>query len=253
MAKSAADAVPFTYYGSLVGIPASYILAPGETYHKLERFYELCHEHLNPACQGFQADSGVQLYSYSMVFFGTSAVTGLRLLHNLYVSLLEANILISGAVVPGMMTADCRYAVKNFHAELPAGGLVDRASALLDRCQGARLIVDSELATAILPRDCRWDNSEGYHRDCARHPEIPRDDPRRFIATATDHPHHELLYYYRDRQFSRLAPDETTRRLSQVSDKSATPNLAHYAATIDVIARCGQRSMSVSPSGRALA
>ena len=253
MGRSGPDEVPFTYFGSLVGIPASYLLAPGETYHKLERFYDLCHEHLHSACQGSPAESGVQLYSYSMVFFGSRAVTGLRLLHNLYVALLEANILIAGAVVPGMMAADRRFAIKNFYAEVPAGGLVDRATALVDQCQGARLIVDSDLAAELLPRDCRWDTSEGYQMEWDRHPEILRDDPRRFIATAADHPHHELLYYYRDRQSARLAPDETSRRLSQVSDKSATPNLAHYAATIGLIARCGQRALTGVPNERVLA
>ena len=236
--------VPFTYYGRLVGIPASYTLAPGAAYHKLDVFYDLAHDHLHQVCEGAHPDFGVQLYSYSMVFFGEDVLTGLRLLHGLYMGFLESAVLLSGAVVPGMLAADPRFSVRNFYQGLAPGGPVEQAERLLEGTEGARLLVDSELASAVLPDGSEWDRTEGYARNYHRHPEIALDDPRRFLVRSGDVPSHELLYYYRDRRRPRLSPDATLLQLSQVNDKSAAPNLPHYQASVGLIQRCLERSQA---------
>jgi hypothetical protein len=181
------------------------------------------------------------LYSYSLLFFGADALEGLRRLRELYLALLARNLLLSGAMVPGMLDADLRFAERDFHGSVRARGLIRQAVGLLDDCQGARLLVDAAVAGSLLPPDTNWGTPEGYLREREQHPEIPDDDPRRFLVARPDGASHEFLYFYREGRHPATAAGEVTRRLRQANDRVAASIREHYSATTLLIDRSCER------------
>jgi len=235
------QSVPFTYYGTLLGIPASYVIAPGATYQKLERFYNLSYDHFKDACGGANVQYGAHLFSYSILFFGQDLVDGLRLLKNLYLDLLAENLLLRGAVLPGRLQFDPRFSLKNFHNFIPRADVLERAAALAAGCNGARLILHPDAACPALPPGADWHTIEGYNHSRDNHPEITKYDPRRFIVPVEEGPFYEYLYFYRDPAHPRLATDETTRRLGLANDAAAKSISEHFDATVGLLQRCRQR------------
>lgn len=236
------DAVPFTYYGSLLGIPASYVVAPGATYHKLERFYNLAYDHFKDVCGGFNVQYGAHLFSYSILFFGEDLLEGLALLKSLYVDLLAENLMLRGSVLPGRMQFDPRFSLKNFHNFIPRADVLERAAVLAAATKGARLILHQDVARPLFPSDSGWETEDGFVEGRDKHPEIGKFDPRRFISPVEDGQCYEYLYFYRDPQHPRVANDETVRRLGLLNDPASKSVAEHFEATTDLLQRCRQRS-----------
>src|SRR5882724_8928798 len=104
--------MPFTFYGDLLGISNAYKVSPDAAYEKLDRFYNLCFQHLKSACSGNHAR--VNLFSDSIFFWGDNQRLALQLLKQLYVDLTSEGLLLRGAIVDGKLGFEPRFTVENF-------------------------------------------------------------------------------------------------------------------------------------------
>jgi len=227
-------AIPFTFYGDLLGISNTYKLSPDAAYQKLDRFYNLCFQHLKSACNGGLTQ--VNLFSDSMFFWGDNARAALELLKQLYVDLTKEGILLRGSIVSGKLGFDPRFTVSNFQKNLPQGDILPRAVGLASSCKGARLIIDPEIARSLLP--CvEWQTVEGYLRSQHRHTNIPAFDTKRFICPVPKGDVYELLYFYPLQASIPIDHDVTIHFLQKVSEMVSKEVAEHYAETIGVLKR----------------
>lgn len=152
----------FTFYGDLLGISNAYRLSPNAGYQKLDRFYNLCFQYLRAVCERPNS-AQVNIFSDSIFFWGDDEQEALELLKRLYVDLISEDLLLRGAIVHGALQFDPRFTVKNFKKSLPEGDVLPRAVGLASGQKGARLIVEREVAHAVLP--CiEWHTVNGYLR-----------------------------------------------------------------------------------------
>lgn len=231
--------MPFTFYGDLLGVSNAYKLSSDAAYEKLDRFYNLCFQHLKSACRGNHAK--VNLFSDSIFFWGDNQRLALELLKQLYVNLISEGLLLRGAIVHGKLEFDPRFTVENFEKNLPRGDILPRAVGFASSCKGARLIVDREIAHSQLP-GVEWHTVEGYLQSHQRHQNISRFDTRRYICPVPDGTAYELLYFYPIQRGIRLDYDAVIRRLQSTSEMASKEVAEHYTETINLIKRSQLRA-----------
>jgi hypothetical protein len=231
--------MPFTFYGDLLGISNAYRLSPDAAYEKLDRFYNLCFQHLKSACSGNHTK--VNLFSDSIFFWGDDQRLALQLLKQLYVDLVSEGLLLRGAIVRGKLEFDPRFTVENFEKNLPRGDILPRAVGFASSCKGARLIVDRDIAHSQLP-GVEWHTIEGYLQSHHRHRDIPQFDTRRFICPVPDGTAYELLFFYPIQHGIPLDYEGVIRRLQNTSELASKEVAEHYAETINLITRSRLRS-----------
>jgi hypothetical protein len=224
----------FTFYGDLLGISNTYKLSPDAAYEKLDRFYNLCFQHLRSACVG--SHTKVNLFSDSIFFWGEDQRLALQLLKQLYVDLTAEGLLLRGAIVRGKLEFEPRFTVENFDKNLPRGDILPRAVGFASSCKGARLIVDREIAHSQLP-GVEWHTIEGYLQSRQHHQDIPEFDTRRFICPVPDGTAYELLYFYPIQNGIPLDYEAAIRRLRNISKMASKEVTEHYSETISVIER----------------
>lgn len=231
---------PFTFYGDLLGISNAYKLSPQAGYEKLDRFYNLCFQHLKTACQGGRAN--VNLFSDSILFWGNNAESALGSLKQLYMDLTSEGLLLRGAIIRGKLEFDPRFTVNNFEKNLPKGDILPRAVGFAKNFKGARLIVDQEIAHDQLP-SVDWHTVEGYLRANHDYQRIPRFDLRRFICPVPDGTSYELLYFYPIQPGTQSSNyGDIIRRLQNTAELVSKDVSDHYKETIGVIKRSQLRS-----------
>jgi hypothetical protein len=230
---------PFTFYGDLLGISNAYKLSLDAAYKKLDRFYNLCFQHLKSACSGNHAK--VNLFSDSIFFWGDNQRLALQLLKQLYTDLTSEGLLLRGAIVSGKLEFEPRFTIVNLEKSLPKGDILPRAVGLASSCKGARLIVDREIAHSQLP-SVEWHTIEGYLQFHQHYQDIPQFDSRRFICPTPDGTAYELLYFYPISAGIPLDYDGRIRHLRNMSKMVSKEFTEHYSETISVIERSQLRA-----------
>jgi|ERR1017187_1857002 hypothetical protein len=224
----------FTFYGDLLGISNAYRLSPNAGYRKLDRFYNLCFDHLRVACEGANP-AQINLFSDSIFFWGNDVRQALELLKHLYVSLISQDLFLRGAIVHGALQFDPRFTIQNFQKNLPQGDVLPRAVGLASSSKGARLIVERDIAHAVFP-SVEWHTVDGYLRSQNDFQNISREDARRFICPIPDGTLYELLYFYPDRH-QQLDYRATSKRIHTAGGMASKEVAEHYKETIALIER----------------
>lgn len=224
----------FTFYGDLLGISNAYRLSPDAGYRKLDRFYNLCFDHLRIACSGTNP-AQVNLFSDSIFFWGNDARQALELLKQLYVALISQDLFLRGAIVHGALQFDPRFTVQNFQKNLPQGDVLPRAVGLASSSKGARLIVEQDIAHTVLP-SVEWHTVDGYLRCQNAFQNISREDVRRFICPIPDGSLYELLYFYPNRDQG-LDYKFISKSIHTVCSMASKEVSEHYKETISLIER----------------
>lgn len=228
--------MPFTFYGDLLGISNAYKTSPHAAYEQLNQFYNLTFNHLGPACAG-HAPCNVNMFSDSVLFWGTDSRAALVPLQNLYLDLLHRGLLLRGAIVDGMLSFEPRFTVQNFAKQLPEGDTLPRAVALAGAAKGSRLIIDRALAHQLLP-GVAWHTAAGYIERPNAFPHVGENDISRLICPTPEGGNYELLY------FGGIATEVgelTCGRLKEISAMTARDYHPHYQETIAVWERSKRR------------
>jgi hypothetical protein len=231
--------MPFTFYGDLLGISNAYKLSPEAGYEKLNRFYNVCFQHLKSACQGNHAQ--VNLFSDSIFFWGDNQRLALQTLKQLYANLTSEGLLLRGAIVSGKLEFEPRNTVERLEKRLPIGDILPRVVSLASNYKGARLIVDREITHSQLP-GVKWHTIEGYFQSHQLHRDIPQFDTRRFICPTPDGTAYELLYFYPISAGIPLDYDGTISYLRNMSKMISKEFTEHYSETISLIERSQLRA-----------
>jgi hypothetical protein len=185
---------PFTFYGDLLGIASAYRLGANAAYQKLNTFYNTVFGRLEPLCDVPGWDVHVQMFSDSLVVWGTGAKQILKHLQNVYLDLIHMNLLLRGALVAGALEKEPRVEARNFKKFLPTNDTLARAVGLEKTVKGARLLIEPALAGNLLELQPRWLTVEGYMEN--PYPEVPRTDVLRRICPTPSGTSHEFLYFW---------------------------------------------------------
>lgn len=228
----------YTYYGDLLGISALYRLDPTAAYNQLDKFYNKIYSLLSGYCET-KNDVSVSMFSDSMVIYGNETEKILEHLQEIYLGLIRNCLLIRGALVKGKLQFDPRITMKNFRKQLPQDDTLARAVSLASSQKGARLLIESALASELLSAYPGWLLPCGYMLNIEH--EVPIGDVLRRISPTPDCLGYEMLYFWKITD----EPDNQQNQLegirSQISILSATLSdeiSIHYRETQALLERC---------------
>src|SRR6266481_759261 len=184
----------FTFYGDLLGIGAAYQLSPQAAYEKLNKFYNTVFNRFGPICAGPSGRVHVQMYSDSIVAWGSAVLEILKTLQQVYLDLIGRNLLLRGALVDSALEKEPRVEVRHFRKFLPTNDTLARAVGLEKTVKGARLLIESNLAGKLLKSCPDWLTVEGYMEH--PHSNVPASSVLRRICPAPSGKSYELLYFW---------------------------------------------------------
>jgi hypothetical protein len=141
----------FTYYGDLLGTSELYSIHGDAGSRRLRCFYDLVFEKFLPLQNDSQITGG--LFSDSFYITGTNIELVLKTLSSIYYELLKQNIFLRGAIVEGALYFEPRIELNNLSKRLPEGDVLFRAVQLEKSTEGARLLIEKQLARLILGND----------------------------------------------------------------------------------------------------
>ena len=145
----------FTFYGDLLGIASAYRLGAEAAYRKLDTFYNTVFGHLEPLCDR-PLQIHVQMFSDSLVVWGDGAKDILKHLQDVYLKLIDKNLMLRGAIVDGALEKGPRVEAPNFRKFLPTNDTLARAVGLEKTVKGARLLIEPSLARKLLHDHPEW-------------------------------------------------------------------------------------------------
>ena len=235
------DADGFTFFGDLLGISGAYRLSASIAYDKLNEFYRTTFNSISAYCQG-NPDLQVNLFSDSILIWGTNAEKILEQLAQIYVKLSHKGILLRGAIVDKQLQIDPRIRLENFEKFLPTNDTLARAVGLEKTEKGARLLIAPALAESLLADHRDWLSVEGYIDNPK--PQVPLRSVLRRICPTPSGNSYELLYYWI--QAGALAHDEldyaeAKRRLKEIAEYLQPESSVHYKETVGLLKRCELR------------
>jgi hypothetical protein len=224
----------FTFYGDVLGIAASYRLSPEIAHSKLDRFYNTVFDLFRPLCDQTLPEVHIQLYSDSVVIWGRPVVPMiLEKLQELYLNLVDRNLLLRGALVHGALEKEPRVEVRHLRKFLPTNDTLARAVGLEKTVKGARFLIESDLAGRLLAAHPEWLTLEGYIEQPK--PTIPVEDVLRRICPSPSGNCYELLYFWTQSPTSTNA--RAADRLKEVAEFHDTAVAAHLRETLKVLRR----------------
>lgn len=159
----------FTYCGDLVGVSTLYANAPEEAYTLLSQFYNTAFR----ALEKYQLDGtgnvrigrNIYMFSDSLIVTGDDTESFVKCMCDVYMSLLNASMLLRGGMVSGRLEFDPRRTRENFEKNLPRTERLAKASALEKSVKGARFVVEPELAASLIHPHRHWMTQQGYLGD----------------------------------------------------------------------------------------
>jgi hypothetical protein len=234
----------FTYYGDLLGISGLYKLSPEIAYEKLNLFYNMTFASIDAQWQN-RSGSKITMFSDSVLMWGNDAQGALRQLASLYTKLLAEGLLLRGAIVKDKLTFDPRLERRHFEKRLPTDNTLARAVGLESTHKGARLLIESPLANALLRSVPQWATAHGYITGPRpRNPQIPHDSVLRRIAPTPEGYCYELLYFWDFcAEANEMDVDYKANReqLEEVHKMLKEDVGIHYKETVSLLKRCEAR------------
>jgi hypothetical protein len=235
--RSRTSNLHFTFYGDLLGIGAAYQLSPQVAYEKLNSFYNTVFNRFEPLCDNPNSPVHVQMFSDSVVIWGSYATEILELLQQVYLDLVRKNLLLRGALVDGALVKEPRVEVKHFRKFLPTNDTLARAVGLEKTVKGARLLIESALARKLLSSHSEWLTLEGYMDQFC--PNVPASDVLRRICPSPSATSYELLYFWR--QSPAVDDNDIADRLKEVAEFHEAYVGDHLRETLKVLKRSEMR------------
>jgi len=227
----------FTYYGDLLGVSNYYALGADIAYKKLNNFYNITFNTLRPFCDRHIGNVNIDMFSDSLLIRGCiDASELLGELQNLYLNLIEKDILLRGALVKGRLEWDVRITLENFHKSLPRDDYLAKSMSLQKGFSGARLLIDNQLARDIFRHNnCQdWATFEGYANSIAR--DVPLDSPIRRICPVPSGQLYEFLYFWLTDQQQYNIP-AIREKLTHTSTMTNSEINKHYSDTLCLLER----------------
>ena len=227
----------FTYYGDLLGIGSYYNLSPVVAQLKLHEFYNETFKILEDFVSKDNSNK-VEMFSDSLLVFGTDPYEGLELIGRLYAELLKSDLLMRGAMVSGKLEFEPRVTIKNFSKRLPKDDVLAKAAGLEKSHKGARLLIENSLVEELMKECPIWLTNSGYLRTKNKRPKHYK--LLRKIAPTPDHRNYEFLYYWADDSH----PSDFTawkKHLKQIASLQESPGKEQYQATAELLQRCESR------------
>ena len=229
----------FTFYGDLLGIATAYNLGATIAYRKLNDFYNIVFHHLEPICIENPGKISVQMFSDSVVIWGEGTLLIMTCLLDIYPELLRHNLLLRGALVDGALEKEPRIEIADFRKFLPANDTLARAVGLEKTVKGARLLIESSVATRLLADRQSWLTVESYNDDLC--PAIPLGSPLRRICPLPSGTSYELLYFWeRDNGLDKKF-DKKFRDTAEFYEPAV---VEHFRETMGVFKRSQHRKKS---------
>lgn len=222
----------FTFYGDLLGIAAAYRLSPQVAYNKLDRFYNTVFSRFEPLCDTPSRLVHVQMFSDSVVVWGEVITEILEPLQQVYLDLIEKNLLLRGALVDGALEKEPRVEVRNFRKFLPTNDTLARAVGLEKTVKGARLLIESPVASKLLTAHPEWLTLEGYIEHL--YPSVPASNVLRRICPSPSGASYELLYFWRQ---AATDNEVVAERLKEVAEFQDAYVADHLRETLKVLRR----------------
>lgn len=231
----------FTFYGDLLGISAAYRLSSKAAYTKLNEYYNTSFSCLSGLCA--QDKATVQMFSDSLLMWGSDPVEAVERLMTLYVDLSRKHLLLRGAVVKGTIDFDPRFTIRNFMKQLPKEDTLAKAVGLESTQKGSRLLVHQEVAQQMLTRTQDWLTVDGYARNPK--PGTSMDDVRRRICPTPDGQCYEILYFWQlqNQQSAREWYKTQRDNLSEAAAFLGKEAQQHYKETLNLLRRCELREV----------
>ncbi len=232
----------FTFYGDLLGIAAAYQLGPQVAYEKLNRFYNTVFEGLAPLCDEDPNRTKVNLFSDSLVVWGSGVPEILQVLQRVYLELFRQGLLLRGALVSGALEREPRVEVRNLVKFLPTNDTLARAVGLEKTVKGARLLIQTELARRLLGLYPAWLTLEGYIDH--RYDGVREDSILRRICPTPSGTSYELLYFWATGHLD--GPQGPTyshavARLREIAEFQEADVAKHLRETLKLVERCNFR------------
>ena len=235
--------IHFTFYGDLLGIAAAYSLGPQVAYSKLNLFYNTVFHRFEPLCN-HQAPCRiqVQMFSDSVVMWGEFRTEILDLLQQVYLDLIEKNLLLRGALVDGALQKEPRLEARYFRKFLPTNDTLARAVGLEKTVKGARLLIEPCLAQKLLTAHPQWLTVEGYIADVNK--KVPLNSMLRRICPSPTGTSYELLYFWKQNSTGPLFSGDIgdiSDRLKEVAEFQNSYVATHLRETLKVLKRSETR------------
>lgn len=232
----------FTFYGDLLGIASAYRLGAAAAYQKLDTFYNTVFGRLEPLCDRPRGRIHVQMFSDSLVVWGSGAKEILGQLQDVYLDLIGKNLLLRGAIVDGALEKEPRVEARNFRKFLPTNDTLARAVGLEKTVKGARLLIEPSLAGKLLNDHPAWLTVEGYLENVNY--DVPRSDILRRICPTPSGTSHELLYFWKtDGVVRNSAPEaKIAARLKELAEFHDPVVAEHLRETFKLVRRCAMRA-----------
>lgn len=230
--------IGFTFYGDLLGIGAAYRLSSEVAYSKLNAFYNTVFGRFEPLCDEPARRVHVQMFSDSVVMWGDVVTEILEPLQQVYLDLIEKNLLLRGALVHGALEKEPRVEARNFRKFLPTNDTLARAVGLEKTVKGARLLIESPLARKLLSRHPEWLTLEGYIEHL--YPMVPQCSALRRICPSPSGTCYELLYFWKSSPALEQASAGTegiAERLKEIAEFQDAYVAEHLRETLKVLRR----------------
>lgn len=227
------DAIPFTFYGDLLGIGKAYNLSPDAAYDKLNFFYNTAFEIFK------QRQEKIFMFSDSIFITGTNAHEVLSAIGNVFLKLLENHLLIKGAMIKDEVRYDIRITRENFEKRLPTENIFARAVGLEKKFKGARLLIEPELAEILLGNSPEWKTIEGYNSNISKY-DLAQNSPLRRICPTSDNSEYEYLYCW-DKNKPLDEYDKLSTEMNNIKIMYDEEIGKQYTETISVIKRSKAR------------
>lgn len=228
----------FTFYGDLLGIASAYRLSSQVAYEKLDLFYVTVFNRFETLCDATAPQVHVHMFSDSVVMWGEMTAEILGALQQVYIDLIDKNLLLRGAVVDGALEREPRVQAKEFRKFLPTNDTLARAVGLEKTVKGARLLIESRLAHKLLHDYPQWLTLEGYIENIDR--AVPESSVLRRICPSPSGTSYELLYFWRRSSESEMATKKNKNlvgRLKEVAEFQDDYVADHLHETLKLLRR----------------
>jgi hypothetical protein len=237
----------FTFYGDLLGIASAYRLGAEAAYKKLDTFYNTVFGRLESLCRS-RGRIRVQMFSDSVVVWGEGAREILGYLQDVYLDLIDKNLLLRGAMVDRALEKEPRLEARNFRKFLPTNDTLARAVGLEKTVRGARLLIEPALAGKLLQDHPEWLTVEGYLEHVKS--DVSRSDILRRICPTPSGTSHELLYFWKSDGVwgDKAGEPKIAKRLKELSEFHDPFIAEHLRETLKLLRRSTLRACTSNGS-----
>jgi len=234
----------FTFYGDLLGISSLYKLSAAVAHEKLNEFYNTTFFSLDHDWERRHNIRTLMLSDSLLITGSAPPESALEQLLLVYMKLLHKGLLLRGAIVSGELNFEPRITRENFQKYLPQDDTLARAAGLEGTQKGARLLIEPQVARAILSNEPSWLTQEGYVTNIQGASRPPYESVLRRVCPTPDGNCYELLYFWvSSRELNHHATDYRRKRdeLGEIKKMVREDLGAHYKETADLLSRCESR------------